>query len=185
MIYLPEENKAFVLVPKNCSYSIRELFKHHPTAIYAYNGDMEHVGVQEALDLKLCSQSTSFIGIVRCPWERQLSLYLHRHRKKRYDQPCSPTHFRQLAASGCIQDYPYQMRLQRDYLTYNGELRAEAVAYEVANQLFNSYGTLGHLNRSSKHTTSTLIEKFYDDVTREAVAHYWAPDFKLRAELLK
>jgi len=185
MIYLPEERKAIVLVPKNCSRSIRALFKHHPTATQIWNGDLDHVGVQEALDLNLCPPDTQFLGIVRCPWERQLSLYLYRHRQRAYDQPCSPTHFRHLASTGCIKDFPWQMRLQRDFLTYQGELRAKAVLYETSNQQFNSYGTLAHINRASDRATSTLIELFYDDATREAVAHYWAPDFDLRAELLK
>jgi len=186
MIYLSDQSLGIVLVPKNCSTAIRKLFNnHYPGSRQIWNGDLDHIGVQEAIDLKLVPDSTQFLGIIRCPWERQLSLYLYRHRQRVYKERCTPDHFRQLAKTGCIVDHPWQMRLQRDYLVYNGELRAKPVLYESANEQFNSYGSLQKVNQASDRATSTLINIFYDTPTREAVAHYWAPDFQLREELLK
>jgi hypothetical protein len=89
MIYLPKENKCFVMIPKNASSSARDLFKNNQDAVRVKVDDLDHINVQTVIDHGLLTTDVKFYGVIRDPFERQLSLYLYRQRQQRYDTELS------------------------------------------------------------------------------------------------
>jgi hypothetical protein len=179
MIYLPKRQKCFVLIPKNASESLRELFKDREDMVRIKIDNNDHVDVNTAINAGIVHLDTKFIGIVRNPFERQLSLYLYRQRDKRYTEKLSVEDFRSKIITGCIKDHPWQMQLQCTYMEYNGTNVGKWYRYENAAQSCAEYGVLPQINKSSNRNTKDLVDVFYDADSKKAVETYWQRDFEL------
>lgn len=169
---------AFVLIPKNASTSLRAYFLPDQGKLLTLAGDppIEHVSIEEAIYKFGISDSMRYIGIFRDPFERQLSLYLYRHRQNRYNTIPSIHDFRARIASGVIQDHPWQMRTQTSFMKVKGKVKGEIWPYEKLNELFKEFGTLPHLNNSISYRDPRMLDAFYDQSTRKAVQKYWEED---------
>lgn len=176
MLYLRNICTAFVLIPKNASTSIRESLNGE---ILTGPNDVQHIGISTAIENGLLTINNRFIGVIRNPIERQLSMYLYRQRQKRYSEKLSIEDFRNKIKLGAINDHLWQMQLQSSFMEYNKEIIGELWLYEEVNERFKEFGTLKVKNKSFSGNTKDFIDIFYDKPTLKAVESYWRKDIEL------
>jgi hypothetical protein len=201
---------AFILVPKNASTSLRSFYgipSHHyvkkikgtyvsqdiqfikfnkamllTTDEYLEKPMIEHVSLKKAISTNIIDKDARIIAIIREPLERQLSLYLYRHRQKKYNEELSVLDFREKMRSGVLlDDFSWQTQLQ-SWFTQHESVAVEYWPYTNLNNNFKEFGVLDYCNvsfTSSKYKTSQLIDIFYDSVTRKAAESYWEKDIDL------
>jgi hypothetical protein len=192
MIYIKRHNLVFIRVPKTASTSIA----HHIINNLVCEDDLNlawrvsyskinnsHMTAKFAIDNNLVPANAHFIGVIREPLERLLSLYFFRQRSYHYKEKLSVENFRIVASKGFIDDVSDQMRLQSDFLEDGGEwwvydnlehhIKLFNKKYNIKSKLEN------YLQNSVKYKTKDLVYKFYDDQTREAVLNYWQKDVEL------
>jgi hypothetical protein len=142
----------------------------------------EHVNIRTILNTNTLNKDTRIISVIRNPIERQLSLYMFRHKYKKYNTKISVEDFRKRIADGFLLDRsPWQMKLQT-WFTYHNDKIVEYWKYEDVNQKFLEFGTLDSVNCSFNHNlkkTSDLVDIFYDQHSKLAVQKYWKRDFEL------
>lgn len=138
----------------------------------------------------LCDVDARFVGIIREPLERLLSLYLYRCRQNRYGVKPSPEDFRKRAAKGFIEDHPWQMQLQSTFLSGASNIsywcfdRLDEHVAQLREELkYIEKAPLQIVNNSSNINTKSLIDIFYDSPTRDLVSKYWARDKELYNEI--
>ena len=146
-----------------------------------------HMDMNYILKHGLATRDNRFVGVIRNPYERLLSLYLYRQRQRRYDSKLSVEDFRHRARSGFIEDHVWHMQLQSTFLD-NGEYWCYDNLHSHVKKMareFNFYNdVLPFVNRSTvKYDTRDLIDTFYDNATRTAVNKYWERDIELYNEV--
>lgn len=198
MIWLKRHKLVFVKIPKNASESMAEYLRRYACDddVFTHDNGFDlniddphrthsHMDVSYMLRNRLVTTDNRFIAIVRNPLERLLSLYLYRHRQKRYATKISVDDFRERAKRGFIEDHPWHMQLQSTFLD---GVSGEYLCYDNLNthvkELSVRYGfdldTLPVINKSVKGVnTNDLVKSFYDDATREAANKYWERDIEL------
>jgi hypothetical protein len=196
MIYIKRHNLVFIRVPKTASTSIA----HHIINNLVCEDDLNlawrvsyskinnsHMTAKFAIDNNLVPANAHFIGVIREPLERLLSLYFARYGEGRYQEKLSVENFRIKASRGFIDDHPHQMRLQSNFLEAGDKWWLyDNLEHHIKlfNKKYNIDGALEKHNQSIvKYKTKDLIYKFYDTKTREAVLNYWQKDVELYERL--
>lgn len=195
MIWLKRYNTVFLKIPKNASEAIAhhlQTYMYAPEDIYTYDNGFGqnllaphdthcHMDVKYILSNNLATADNTFIGIIRHPVERLLSLYLYRHRQKRYDTKISVEDFRTRTREGFIIDHPWHMQPQHSFLM--GANKKVFWSYDYLPQhllKFSGQQTFSVVNKSiPTKNTKDLINVFYDDATLKAVHKYWEMDIDL------
>lgn len=199
MIWIKRHKLVFVKIPKNASEAMADYLKAYAADddVFTHDNGFDlnindphrthsHMDVSYMLRNKLVTPDNHFIGIIRNPHERLLSLYLYRQRQRRYDTALSVGDFRERAKRGFIEDHPWHMQLQStfldgasssEYLCYDHlDIHIQTLAYRYKFDKF----ILPVVNKSVKGVnTRDLVNSFYDDATYNAVNKYWERDIEL------
>lgn len=150
-----------------------------------------HLTLQELVDKHILDIFTiaeyKTFGVIRCPYERQLSLYFFRQRNS--SAPIAK--FRLDMIDGFHRDDANNPILQSDYLKVDGIQLGEYWLYDNLNnhidQFIKEKGKPKHQLNSYKSQfkpkDQDLINQYYDDKTREAVYNYYKADFDLIEQL--
>ena len=210
----------FLRVPKNASTSLATFFVMNYCSsrddVYTGIGDSRiqsknipqnvlnkyrqdyrfiHMTLNEILQNNLVSESYArkckTIGVLRDPFDRQLSLYFFK--KRRRGDP-SPDEFRKMFRNGYCEDDSNNRILQSQYLKIGDQSVGEWWLYEDLNQHLaefqreHSTGVaidLPHYKSSFRKTfdKQKQIEYYYDDKTRNAVLDYFGDDVDLYQRL--
>jgi len=204
MIWLKQHKIVFVKIPKNASEAIaHHLFTYasSPEDVFTHDNGVQqnltaphvthsHMDVAYILEHDLATVENRFIGVIRNPTERLLSLYLYRCRQNRYETKASPEDFRKRAQRGFIQDHMWQMQLQSTFLI--GAEHKDYWLYDNLNAHMSSLAReyqfpdvpLMTINKSVQGVnTKDMISTFYDTTTLRAVHKYWEEDFALYDEV--
>jgi hypothetical protein len=203
MIWIKRHNFVFIQIPKNASESVFAYLKDNAesedvfTNVNGFDQNildphrlLPHMDASYVLKNDLAPITSLYIGIIRNPFERLLSLYLYRHRQKRYSSKLSVQDFREKANLGFIQDHPWQMQLQSSFLA--GASNKELWCFDnldkhikiFSEKYYLTTSTLPIINKSTSHLTKDLISTFYDKYTERVVKEYWHDDFDLYNELI-
>ncbi len=150
MIYIKRLNFCYIRVPKNASSAImhylynnacdpsEDIITHgiteYPQRVSFINCPVlehSHVDVTFAINQLNVPRDANFVGVIRHPLEKQLSLYLFRIVKGVYQEKPSPEHFRSLLVDGELSDHRYwQKQHQHTFLEYENETIGEWWLYE-------------------------------------------------------
>lgn len=198
MIWLKQHNLVFVKIPKNASESFSYYFQKNASSEDVFtldNGfyqnidtphrEHSHMDASYILKHELATTDNRFIGVIRNPYERLLSLYFYRVKQKRYDNGVSIKDFRNRAREGVILDHEWHMQHQSSFLNgVDGEYLCYDNLSTHAKILSRQYGfksdMLPKINKSVSITdTKNLVDIFYDDVTIKSVYKYWERDIEL------
>jgi len=211
MMYIKKLNFCFIRIPKNASSSIMNFMQANAgseedtfSRVFKLEGKIlskgygqnfskihnSHSDVSYVINHKLVPDTAKFVGVVRDPFDRQLSLYLYRMKDQSAIAP-SPEHFKQSITNGILQDLPHHMQLQSTYLNYSKAINHQYWLFEnIHNHIdewckeYNIVPTtpLIDLSRFSVDTLS-LIDTYYDDELRSEVTKAWKPDIDLYNKL--
>lgn len=209
MIYVKRFNLCYIRVPKNASSSVMHYLYHnvcdkendlithgildYPNKVSFINMpklEHSHVDMQFAVDNLKVPLNARFIGIIRHPLEKQISLYMFRVKRGVYKK-MSVAHFRSLLVNGELEDYRYwQTQHQHTYLEYNEEPKGEWWLYDYVEQhlksLMDELGLTEQMPLQKLNSTPgdkrELINLFYDKESRLAAEKAFAKDIALYEE---
>jgi len=147
-----------------------------------------HLTLQEIIDNDLISKSDAIkkknIGVIRNPLDRQLSLYFFLNRTSRNN---SPDEFREHFKDGYhFRDVSNHIR-QTDYLTIDGIDRGDWWVYENLDTHINEFiekntltlkTGLKNFKSQIRPKDKSIVDKFYDQKTIDAVKKYYEKDFE-------
>ena len=209
MIYIKRFNLCFIRIPKNASSSAMHFIYHNMcededvvSRMYEWNDDKieklyykncpvlphSHIDSKYVVEQGIVPESAHFIGVIREPLERVLSLYLYRIRDGQYGPILpSPKHFRSQFADGVFNDTPQQTQPQHTFLPSNGEFWLYENINDHLLDLCSRYGVevkepLLRLNKSPGDTKQ-LIKHFFTPELIESIQHKYAEDFELYKRL--
>lgn len=214
MVICKSNKFIFLRVPKNASTSLATFFiKGYcgKNDIYSGIGDskikkhnfpdsvhskfrkgyrMIHMTLNEIIDNKIIDESFAreckIIGVLRDPFDRQLSLYSFKNRGK----TLSPEHFRDCIQNGYLEGDLNNQIPQSEYLKIGDESVGEWWLYENLNdhlaEFQKQYPTnndieLPHYKSSFRKNIDKQeqIDYYYNEQTKNAVKEYFAADFEL------
>lgn len=211
-------NLCYIRVPKAASSSIMEYFyknicdtktdiishgiTNYPERLSFINCPKlkhSHVDAKFSIDELNVPNNAKFIGVVRHPLERQISLYLFRIRNDVYKcgKHDMPTHFRSKLINGELQDrQAHQKKHQHTFLEYKEPINSEWWIYERVEQhlmdLMKEYKieqkvNFGYLNKSTQSLgkSKELIDVLYDDNTKKLAEKAFEKDIDLYYERKK
>lgn len=207
MIYVKRLNFCFIRVPKNASSTIMHyLYQNvcnqkediitqgiteYPARISFINCprlEHSHVDAQFAIDKLKIPADARFVGVIRNPLEKQLSLYMFRILNNIYGVKPSPEHFRSMLDNGELKDNrPWQTQHQHTFLEYNGNTIGEWWLYDNINdylcEFMKEYDIvervpLQKLN-ASPGTKGNLIDIFYDADSKAQAIKAFAKDIEI------
>jgi hypothetical protein len=149
---------------------------------------MIHLTLQEIIYEKLYTveQAMSWdnIGVIRDPLERQLSLFFFKHRGS-----ADVNKFRQLVERGYHETDGSNHILQCDYLSWEGEQVGTYWPYDQIDQKLEQFVLSKGIQVKESLKTyksqfkpgemKSLIDKYYDKKTKDAVMKYFALDYEL------
>lgn len=206
-------NICFIRIPKTASSSIMHFLYENlcdendvVSRMYEWNDDVvekkyhlncpvlphSHIDARYAIENEIVPKTAAFIGTIRDPIEKQLSLYLYRMTQGRYgSMKPSPEHFRSLMKYGSVMDKPQQMQSQSSFLEYEKDTKKVWWLYdnienhtrELCEQLnVEIRQPLLTLNKSPGDTKK-LIDVFYTQSIKDEVKEKYAEDWKIYEEL--
>ena len=205
MIYVKRLNLCFIRIPKNASSSVMHFIYHNMcededvvSRMYEWNAEHiekiyykncpvlphSHVDYKYVVEQGIVPASAHFVGVIREPLERVLSLYLHRIRDNKYGMVLpSPKHFESQFIDGVFQDKPQQSQPQHTFLPENGEYMLYDTIEEQLVSLCNRYEIevkepLIRLNKSPGHTKE-LVKHFFSPELISSIQRKYAEDFEL------
>jgi hypothetical protein len=211
MIYIKRLNVCFVAIPKTASSSMRNALMKNVVNWDEDNVLREnkiiHSNTKYIIENNLAPRNAKFIGVIREPFERQLSAYMFcwdwYSSQKIIEVPENPTpeHFKKMYTEESDNGIPYYWEFmgktgglsQASYI--NPVLNHEFWLYEDLEDHFEEFkkeyditqsAKLEVINKSlrdPKVTTKSFIDKFYDDELKSIVQDIYANDFKLYNEL--
>jgi hypothetical protein len=216
MIICDTHNFTFLRIPKNASSSLAEFFirnfcgpkdkytevndcgiktqnvSPHLVRLYKENHRFIHLTLQELIDNKVITREDALkkrnIGVIRDPFERQLSLYFFLKKNRNI----STEEFRSLFQNGHHNTDPSNRILQTDYVRIDGKDVADWWAYEdIDNRVkkfceekkINTKKGLQNYKGNFKPKDNNLLLKYYDQKTIDAVKKYYEKDFEKYYEL--
>lgn len=208
MIYIKRLNFCFIRIPKNASSAVMHyLYQNacdpaedmitqgiteYPARISFINCprlEHSHVDAQFVIDRLKVPLDTKFVGVIRNPLEKQLSLYLFRIVNNVYGNvKPSPEHFRSLLNDGELKDdASFQTQHQHTFLQYNGQAIGEWWLYEnIGNHLstfLNEYNIVETIPmqklNASPGNKKDLINIFYDTDSKSRAIKAFAKDIEL------
>lgn len=218
MVISKNYNFLFTRIPKNASSSLAAYFIQNycdKSDIYTAVNDSNiknnnvpshvlikhkqfyrfiHLTVQEIIDEGAISKEQAInmqkIAVIRCPLQRQLSLYFFLKRSK----PKSPEEFRELFSEGYHKLDGNSRIKQIDYLKIDGQI-APNTSFWLYDNLTNHLNkfkqekgiseTVALPNHKSKYKPKdqNLIDIYYDEKTRNAVINYYNEDYLMYESL--
>ena len=213
MIYIKRLNTCVIKIPKTASCATTHFLYENVcteedvlSKIFTWTGTEyariyhknspplphSHVDSTYVIEHNIVPKDAHFIGVIRNPFHRQLSLYLHRIRDSRYPVKIpSPKHFRSLIVNGVFQDKPQQAQPQTSFITK--DLKHTYWLHDNLEQHLLDFckshdievkSPLRVINKSPGDTAK-LIDVFYDDSLKEEVYQAYKEDFELYYSLLE
>jgi hypothetical protein len=200
MIWLKRHKLVFVKIPKNASEAVSHHLHMHMCRsedVFTYDNGFGqnmvephsrhcHMDARYILGNNLADHDNLFVGVIRHPIERLLSLYLYRQRQRRYNTGISVEDFRYRAKEGFIIDHPWHMQLQSTFL--DGADRHQYWSYDKLSTHITELSGESNFKTVNKSiptkSTQDLIDVFYDDITRRVVHKYWQRDIDLYHEVI-
>lgn len=212
MVLSESDNFIYIRVPKNASTSLATFFIQNyckASDKWSKVGDAGiptrnipdrvidkhrvqyrfiHLTLNEIIDEGLITASEALkrevIGVIRNPFERQLSLYFFLNRNKRNE--CSPEMFRKLMQKGYYEADGSNHILQTDYLKIGDTNVGTYWKYDALDDHIRSFidrhGEPQHpiktFKSNFKPKNENLVSDYYDAATRRAVEAYFAKDFE-------
>lgn len=216
MIYIKRFNLCFVFIPKTASKSIRdfiikEMLDNEEDTIEGGDANIHktHYSSRYIIRNNLAPRNAKFIGVIREPFERQLSAYLFSWKVLFYSgtisYPREPNleHFKEiyqpynLTPDGrpAFWEFMNKMGSEPQSTYIDRGLNHEFWLYEnLEDHIENfkkEYGIrsdafLDKINSTHGEddvTTKSLIDKFYDEELKDIIRKQYANDFKLYNEL--
>lgn len=180
-------------IPEIKDYGLYDQFQLQPNE--KWNFESSHVTAKELIEADLVPSSAAFIGVIRNPLERFLSLYTYYIKKGRY-YTCtvpSPEHFQTLFDKGVFKTYTsYHVRPQYEFLEYNNQtgswwlydnLEDHIKLFCDEHALKIKYD-LTHINKSPGNKKK-LIKHFYTKELILDIEKMYEKDFELYDQLEK
>lgn len=217
MVICDKYNFNFIRIPKNASSSLAHFFvknccnqrdiytevndagiannnvPHNIVLKYKNQYRFIHLTLQEIIDNGLINKSDAIkstnIGVIRNPFDRQLSLYFFLNRKTGNN---SPDQFREHFKNGYHYKDGSNHILQTNYLTVDGDDRGEWWSYDNLDQHINGFikrnnisvnTDLQQFKSEMKPKNATLFDQYYDQNTISAVRKYYEKDFEKYFEI--
>lgn len=163
---------------------------------YRFQHRFIHLTLSELIENGVISKEDALkkkaIGILRNPLERQLSLFFF----KKHAGPRTPASFRQEFVEGKHINDLNNAITQLDYLSVDGALHdnAEFWLYDDITTHLNKFISDNKIplketlmnyksQMTPKDNKDEMIEKFYDNKTRDAVLKYYEGDYALYQEM--
>lgn len=150
-----------------------------------------HVDSSYVIEHNIVPETAHFIGVIREPLERQLSLYLYRIRDAKYEVRLpSPEHFRSLFIDGMLKDKTQQMQPQSTFI--NKELSHTYWLFDTVDKHLTDFcitnnieikSPLQVMNRSPGNTKK-LVDIFYTEELKNQVREAYEEDFILYNKVL-
>jgi hypothetical protein len=158
-----------------------------------------HVNAQFIIDNGICTSSTKFIGVIRNPYERQISNYLYRINRKQNDIPKNENDliysFRKSVNTGILSTEKVDTHIDKqcNFFKYNGTFLNSSQPWLLDNlkntlEIFcNNHSIkikhpLEHINRSIGDKKK-LIDKLYTEELKQKVYEVYKEDFELYNKL--
>jgi hypothetical protein len=207
MIYIKRLNFCFIRVPKNASSTIMHYlyqnacdqkkdiithgFTEYPERISFINCprlEHSHIDAQFAIDKLNIPLDSKFVGVIRNPLEKQLSLYMFRILNNIYGVKPSPEHFRSMLDNGELKDTrPWQIQHQHTFLKYNENNIGTWWLYDnIDDHLFEFMKEYDITERiplqklnASPGIKKNLIDIFYDSDTKAQAMKAFKKDIEL------
>lgn len=215
MVICKSQKFIFLRVPKNASTSLATFFVKgycDKDDIYSGIGDSSvsrqnipdsihtkyrkgyriiHLTLNELIQNQLIDESFArdcrIIGVIRDPFDRQLSLYSFKNRGKGNN---SPEDFRRMFRNGYCDDDLNNRIPQSDYLKIGDESVGEWWLYDDLNEHLKTFQAkypmtrtidLPHYKSSFRKNVDKQeqIDYYYNDEVKNAVREYYAEDFKI------
>lgn len=140
--------------------------------------------IQEGIITEEEARNKKVIGVIRNPFERQLSLFFFKNRSNK--SKATVDNFRKELIKGFIESDGSNHILQTDYLKINNENIGEYWKYDNLDQhlleFIEEHGPPKHQIKSFKSKfkpkNKNLVDEYYDLATRKAVEEYFAKDFE-------
>ena len=216
MIYVKRFNLCFVSIPKTASKSIRdfiieEMLDEDEDVIEGIDANMHktHYNTRYIIRNNLAPRNAKFIGVIREPFERQLSAYLFSWKTLFYSGyrplPREPNleHFKEIYQPynltrdnrPAFWDFMNKMGSEPQSSYIDRGLKHEFWLYENLEEHIESFkkeyslrsdAFLKKINNNHEDenvTTKSLIDKFYDEELKDIIRKQYADDFKLYNEL--
>ena len=159
-----------------------------------------HVTAQFVIDLNICTSSTKFIGVIRNPYERPISLFTYEIRNNKYQ---SSNHlqdinfideFRKTIENGVVKNKKEVHSLRQvDFFKYNGELlpNVEFWLLEDLEQHLNQFCKTHQIDikKPVLHVNKTLgnklklVDVLYTDELKEKFYEAYKEDFEIYNKL--
>lgn len=151
-----------------------------------------HVDATYVIDNNIVPRTASFNGVIRNPYERQLSLYFYRMRNRNYGETKpSVDDFRSKFIAGILQDKPQQMQSQISFLKYKNKILGNYWLFENINNHLHALCEawdipiiypIKNINMSPGNKKE-LIDIFYTSKLKQAVLEHYREDFAKYEEL--
>jgi hypothetical protein len=153
-----------------------------------------HITAQFTIDNNICTPNTRFIGVIRDPYEKQISNYIYRIRQKKFDvkQEDLIKDFRERIKTGLLADELKKHHLipQSDFFKYDGNYltNIDPWLYEdFHNKLYtfcssNNISVVSQLREvnMSPGNKKKLIDILYTPELKQLVYSVYKEDFELR-----
>ena len=146
-----------------------------------------HVDASYVVQTNIVPITATFTGVIRNPFEKQLSLYLYRTRNRNYGSiKPSIEDFRSRFIDGVLQDKPQHMQSQLSFLKVNNKLVGSFWLFERVEQHLLDFceehsidvTTPMKLLNKSPGNKKDLVEIFYDAKLKSAVLEAYKEDFE-------
>lgn len=154
-----------------------------------------HLTLNEIISEGLISESDArnkkIFGVIRHPLERQLSLFFFKNRQDKSKN--TPENFRKMFADGYHKTDGSNHIIQTEYLKIGDEIVGEYWPYPLLTKRLHEFTssmdkaptyTLPAFKSNFKPKDNELINKYYDNKTRDAVLDYFHKDLVLYEKLL-
>lgn len=229
MIYIKRLDTCFLRIPKSGSQSLQvflqdnvidvlndviarpiDVIKDNPQSYDDVNinfvpvntnihFETAHVTAQFVIDKGLCTPDTKFIGLVRNPFEKQISHYTYRVAQNIFQPPKSGDdfilNFRNAIKTGMIaaEQGQHHLMKQVDYFKYNGKLLDTAEPWLLddlpicLDNFCKRYNIeikipLRHINKTAGDK-KYLVDVLYTDELKQKVYDLYKEDFELHNNL--
>lgn len=171
----------------NISQDTINKYKHEYRFIHLTLNEIINEGLISADD----ARKKRVIGVIRHPLERQLSLFFFKNRTNKENN--TPENFRKMFADGYHKTDGSNHIIQTEYLKIGDEIVGEYWPYPLLTKRLHEFTssmdkaptyTLPAFKSNFKPKDNELINKYYDNKTRDAVLDYFHKDLVLYEKLL-
>jgi hypothetical protein len=146
--------------------------------------------VEYVIKHRLAHETDRFIGIIRNPLERVVSLFLYRQ-KQGFNKSLTAEDFKKIVTKhGYFPDRKWQNQLQSSFLTYKGQNIGEWWLFDDIQKHIDEFSETHNIqikvplmwkNKSlpKNRLTKDYLSWFYDDAALKAVNKYYEKDIEI------